>query len=102
MLSYWLYNCYLAKSNLNHPKPLKAIHLMEHSMATPTFDLLDSVHDREVYLRARNASNGSNKPLILHYAMPSGKLGFSWCNTWEHWKTFELCRFVNGKETNNE
>ena len=71
-------------------------------MTTPTFDLLDSVHDREVYLNARNASNGHGKPIVLHYTMPTGRLDFSWADKWEHWKTFELCRFVNGKETNNE
>jgi len=63
-----------------------------------TFSQLDTVQQREVYLNARNASRGTDCPIIVHYRIPGGYLNYSPAPTWEHWKSMELCRFINGVE----
>ena len=63
-----------------------------------TFDQLDTVQQREAYLKARNTSQNHSCPIIVHFRVPGGRLDYSALPTWEHWKSMELCRFINGVE----
>jgi len=66
------------------------------------FGQLDTVQQRESYIKARKMSETTDNPIVLHCRVLGGNLGYSLAHAWEHWDTMEICRFRRGRELHLE
>ena len=64
------------------------------------FNELDTVQQREAFIKARKLSESTDYIVVLHCTTLGGKLDYSLAHTWQHWNTMEVCRFRRGREIN--
>ena len=64
------------------------------------FNELDTVQQREAWMKARTMSESTDHTVILHCRTLGGDLAYSMAHTWRHWDSMEVCRFRRGRELN--
>ena len=62
------------------------------------FDALDTVQQRETYIKARRYSEFTDNPIIVHCRVLGGAFSYSNVFKWDHWNSMEVCRFRRGRE----
>ena len=61
------------------------------------FNELDTIQQREAYLKARKLSETTDNPIVLHCRVLGGNLDYSNVFSWKHWDSMEVCRFRRGR-----
>jgi len=65
---------------------------------TVLFDLIDTVHDREKYLKARKMSETTDMPVILYCQHINDRMYCCYESQYKSWNNYTVCKFRRGRE----